>query len=128
MNREEILKMPAGREMDLLVCRHVMGIEARCTVIEYQGKEVVNKKYTATINHELVDMPYYSTEIESAWNVVGKKDIDGWSCVVENLRGYWQCTFAKVGNTGAYCSEKLAPLAICKAALLTVVPVTEGGV
>ncbi len=128
MNREEILKMSAGREMDLLICEHVMQIKARCTSTEYIGREVVGKTYAAIINHEEVEMPYYSTNIESAWNVVGKKDIDGWSCVVENLRGYWQCTFAKVGSTGAYCSEKLAPLAICKAALLTVVPVQHAGV
>lgn len=121
MKREEIINMQAGRAMDILIAIHVMQIEARCTSIEYKGNEVINKTYTAYINGEAVELPYYSTNMDAAWNVVGKKDIDSWSCVVENLRGVWQATFSKIGNTGAYCTAKLAPLAICRAALLTVI-------
>lgn len=120
MTRDEILNMPAGREMDMLICEYVMQIKARCTVTTYQGKEVIGKEYVAIINHQEVEMPYYSTDIDAAWNVIGKKEINGWSCVVENLRGAWQCTFSKIGVGGAFCTAKLAPLAICRAALLAV--------
>lgn len=91
MTRDEILAMPAGREMDVLVGRHVM---------------------------DLVGPPdlywEYSTDISAAWMVVEK-----FPAVSLTFRGkYWFCDVNQVDFD--YSQAETAPLAICRAALLAV--------
>jgi len=98
MTRDEILNMPAGREMDALVSKKIFGIP----------------KSEIWLN---VFQP--STSIASAWKVVEKylfqihRGASGYLCVLmtpEEIEG--QDVFEASADT--------APLAICRAALLAV--------
>jgi hypothetical protein len=100
MSRDEILNMPAGREMDALVATEIMGREME-----------------------------YSTDIAAAWEVVlhemGK---GGCPNLVNDDDGHWALSFDGTNNipctvqTSFIDDPRLwcdtAPLAICKAALL----------
>jgi len=115
MNREEILKMPAGREMDTLVAESLGLVKNVGTPLE-------------------LILPF-STNLLAAFEVVEKMHQNEYQYT---LRGHFMgveqhvATFDNQdwadanplykahGNTAAH--------AICRAALLAVVPVTEGGV
>jgi hypothetical protein len=103
MSRDEILNMPAGREMDVTIGYHVMGLVAPPEIY-----------------------PEYSTDIAAAWEIVAKHP-HYFQLVRSNETGWrpspwgamlWRCRF--------YAPEKFearaetAPLAICRAALLAV--------
>jgi len=99
MTRDEILNMEAGREMDELITQKVIS----------------NDGFWHGIKP-------YSTDISVAWQVV-EKLCDETGCDVvkvckrdpELLRGEWSCNFGR----GAEAFGDSAPLAICRAALLT---------
>jgi hypothetical protein len=57
VTRDEILAMPAGREMDALIAEKVMGVD-----FENHSRSIM-KRLDATL-------PYYSTDIALAWSVV----------------------------------------------------------
>lgn len=96
MTRDEILAMPAGREMDVLVGRHVM---------------------------DLVGPPdlywEYSTDISAAWMVVEKFPF----CSLDFDATTWRCELSdgdKIFIASSDLRNPSAPLAICRAALLSV--------
>lgn len=104
MNREEILKMPAGREMDVTIGYHVM--------------DVVGPP-------ELY--PEYSTDIEAAWKVVEWLDKRGLIQICNGDGDSWDARFLAYGilqpfqpPKSSFASAETMPLAICRAALLTV--------
>jgi hypothetical protein len=102
MTRDEILAMPAGKDIDDLVDEFVFG------------------KPTPKDNNTILyirNSKSYSTDISAAWEVVNamekyscdfaiKKGVDAWSAIVGG--GAW------------ICDAETAPLAICQAALLAV--------
>ena len=109
MTRDEILNMPAGREMDALVAKNVMKLEF--PVYEFDGYK-----------HQYKPKPY-STNIAAAWEVVDKinsqeslynfelsKDDKSWMCE------WW----SKETQEPIWATADTAPLAICRAALLAV--------
>jgi hypothetical protein len=99
MTHEEILNMPAGREMDALIAEKVMGVKLFCFCP--------------------------STDIAAAWQVVdyfAKKygDVCLEMVLVENetLTGQEWCVSLRLDADIALADT--APLAICRAALLAV--------
>jgi hypothetical protein len=98
MTQEEILKLQAGKELDSLVAREVLGIKPEET-------------------------KHYSTEITDVWKVVEKLNDYAWFYLGRG-KDNWYATVRdrriKRGQTTAPpCTT--APEAICKAALLALV-------
>ena len=104
MTKDEIMNMPAGREMDTLIAKSIFG----------NVKKSWDWEFT---------LPSYSTDISAAWRVVEKMSdagsifsvfisqsytSDGWGVTIENAF----VRYDVVAGT--------APLAICRAALLAV--------
>jgi len=98
MTKDEIMNMPAGREMDTLIAKSIFG----------NVKKSWDWEFT---------LPSYSTDISAAWRVVEKMSDGETPNDVElrtSVRG-WRCDFFK-----GYANAETAPLAICRAALLAV--------
>jgi hypothetical protein len=109
MTRDEIMVMEAGREMDAMVNEYIIH-DSPCVGVFYSEEAYQN-------------LPHYSTDISAAWEVVEKmsnKEIT----IYHQLEGmtveqaHWDVEID--GNEGLALT---APLAICRAALITV---TEG--
>jgi hypothetical protein len=100
MTREEILNMPAGRELDALIAENVM-----------------DNKHDIWSRGE---PKCYSTDIAAAWEAVTEisKDI-----TLAHRGKFWFCDFDNQDDW-SYSQSDTAPLAICKASLLAV---TEKG-
>lgn len=101
MTRDEILAMPAGREMDALIWTRV-----------WNGGTAIGK------------LPLYSTDIEAAWNIVEKL---GLNISQKNLNefpaGYEKSKYMadpELRGKGEFWLAwgETAPLAICRAALI----------
>ena len=125
MNREEILAMEAGNELDALVATEVMGWERK----DY-GYTIVYWEENDEDVH-MVELWKPSTDIADAWKVVSemrKRDIvtvldntcceDCVSCIMETS----SFLDIKEGDDGYVnvSSNNPAPLSICQAALLAV--------
>jgi hypothetical protein len=129
MTRDEILNMPAGREMDRIIADKVI----KCHVIlEWQS---LADKYLPTCGCEPYNPKHinlygllanYSTDISAAWEVVEKMD-EKFSFILEcnnppSTNGYkWFCElYAKYEPFIDYeVYSSTASLAICRVALLT---------
>lgn len=110
MTRDEILSMEAGREMDVTIGYHVMDLVAPPEIY-----------------------PDYSTDIAAAWEVVEKLENYPQHILFEIVRKginpniFWWAEFrechreSKFRNFIAYA--EIAPLAICRAALLAIMEV-----
>ncbi len=112
MNRDEILTMPAGREMDALIFERVMELAFGST----------GKNTTA---------PHYSTDIAAAWEVVEKFAHNhrnnlavemGFSHfgLVAYPGGEWFCSLGLNDGVTHSAKAETAPLAICRASLIAV--------
>lgn len=111
MNQDEILSMPAGQEMDLLISEKVLSL----SVDEW------NKRFFRNQSH-------YSTDISAAWEVA-KKLSDKWDFAIvnnQNFRNYPGLHFGfRLQSLDedshiktVFALGETAPLAICRAALL----------
>lgn len=108
MTHGEISKMPAGRKMDEIIARKIIKIEPYATIVS-----------PSTGNLREVWMGRdYSTDILSAWEVVDKMHY------FELFKGddYWSVAYYD-GRFYDRVDAETAPLAICRAALLS--PATE---
>jgi hypothetical protein len=100
MTRDEILNMPAGRKMDILVSEKVMH--------DIPGQAMIS---------------LYSTDIAAAWEVVEKMiEADGFFQMYYASTGEWLVDLDTEENL---IGEKTAPLAICRAALLATMEVSD---
>jgi hypothetical protein len=122
MTRDEILKMKAGIDMDILIVTRVMGYER----LPFPACPSLQKPTTGGVE-VLYDCPRYSTYIAAAWEVVEKMKSNGWDFFMENAwrnrisKNVWWCMFENDDCEMEFCSEDItAQLAICKAALLAV--------
>ena len=87
MTRDEILNMPAGREMDSLVAEKVMGRpklelqDARCPYCGEEMHYTIERAWCMDCK-EWRYSPYkeYSSDISAAWEVVEKLFERGWYC------------------------------------------------
>jgi hypothetical protein len=102
MTREEILAMPAGRELDAIVAKAI-GYVSLTT-------------HWNPIDNMYGTLPHYSTDISAAWEVVEKLQQDFMFIDIFSTSDSYNVL---VTNGDAVNAEK-APEAICKAALIAV--------
>lgn len=122
MNREQIMAMKPGRELNYLVAEKVMGWKYHDSMIPCIYPPGL-LPYQNIYGHEV---PNYSTDIGAAWEVVEKFDflyLYRWNnqpCKFECDPGEWECKLSEKGTDGFLGIGKTAPEAICKASLLAV--------
>lgn len=111
MTKDEILNMPAGREMDVLISENLMNF------VNGRQENHSPNGYTWWTTH----IPHYSTDIDDTWELVEKfysmglnKYSNGaeWRCYLVRSKDGKEQDGVGVANTAA--------LAICRAALITV--------
>ena len=118
MNRNDILTMEAGREMDELILVHVFDYEK----LPYPAEPKFQKP-----TKDGVECAYhinrYSTDISAAWDVVKEMSAKGYWCYMGTLSSVSYAVFThesliplEKGRASVYD----LPLAICRAALLAV--------
>lgn len=109
--------LKAGRELDALIAYKVMGFDIDAAAVG-DAREYCWDHNTIG---ECFRIPYYSTEIASAWQVFCKlgpawqicqTDPGGWE---EEFR--WWCFLPNEYGEGSATMAPTAPLAICLAAL-----------
>lgn len=132
MTRDEILNMPAGREMDALIAEKVMGKRVFCANEELggivSGSIVRQGVWQMCEDGAMYDdrtvyaesIPHYSEGIAAAWEVVEKMQTIDAERPTEILRlpsvdNKWRVRFTTQIFPGW---GDTAPLAICRAALL----------
>lgn len=135
MNKEEILIMPAGREMDALIAEYVMGqTDFTHLPAEYfegwseDGKDGWDGWYCPRcMNSYEKCVKNYSTHLGASWEVVEKLDLFISLYLTRNIiyeiGHYGDCGF---DEWTLFCSADTFPLAICRAALLTVMNKEDG--
>jgi len=137
---EEILALPAGRELDVAIAEHVLGHvwlhNKRYGFLrdEEDADDIVedsSANYGKHPNHEggawIAPDEKYSTDIAAAWGLVNCLEVGGWGhkhqvfSAAAECPG-WQWTFMRPGGGLGACiagaEGETAPLAICRAALL----------
>jgi hypothetical protein len=120
MTRDEILNMPAGREMDALIAEKVMG-----WVWAHSPEPYISGWYKKGSGGDFTQSFEPSTDISAAWEVVDKMD-EKFSFILEcnnppsTIEYKWFCElYAKCEPYIDYeVYSSTAPLAICRAALL----------
>lgn len=127
MTRDEILAMPAGREMDALVAEKIFGLKTywREEVVRERG--ITNRQETAVIKTLcvvsrtalFVQAYYYSTNIAAAWEVVERNRGEAFTLLKSPIHGGYFASFVHKDEESVFAHT--APLAICRAALLTVI-------
>ena len=117
MTRDEILNMPAGPDMDLLVADKLALLP----------REVINARGFEKQGEWMVGvLPSYSTNISAAWTVVEKLRLMIRPSI---LAGKWVVMrFERVYLSGKWegdgeVTAETAPLAVCRAALIEAVTV-----
>lgn len=98
MNREQVLAMKPGRELDLLIAEKIIGWG------KYEALNYIPNKY--------------STDIAAAWEIA-KKINDCLHLKEHGAKGNWEAYFC--GYQISKVDADTAPEAICKAALLAVI-------
>ena len=135
MTRDEILNMPAGREMDALIAEKVMGhtVDKR---ERYVKSSILSKRRQPM--HKITELfvggyylRKYSESIEAAWEVVNKICVsapnDCWTGPTMQINyEHDSCEVIFTNLDSIDCAvesvqaiAESAPLAICRAALLT---------
>lgn len=110
MTRDEILNMPAGFKMDILIAEKVF---------DYPEEVIRNNGFKKDGDWMVGTIKPYSTDIAAAWEVVDKAYITSLRRVVNNepdTPALWQAFIYADPNLSGIAST--APLAICRAALL----------
>lgn len=123
LTRDEILNMPAGREMDALIAERVMGWEIHPHKTHYIHNDGKTGYFVPCGEFQP------SEDIAAAWQVVERMRYKNFYSQHTDLtlasenEEWWSWTFIDHNPLAGY-SEKAtaetAPLAICRAALLAV--------
>lgn len=113
MTKSEMIALDPGRELDAHIAVMVMG---------FKEVTIVGKHYfTDPIDTSLKE---YSTDISAAWEVVEKMPVD----IIHPYAGFRLTKLVNsviVSFDGTEVTGKTAPEAICKAALLAILPGEE---
>ena len=130
MNREDILKMEAGREMDVLIAENVMGYSKMLAPTSFRLNNYLvdagELVYVAPNGDTFAtfDIPSYSSDISAAWEVVEKMRIaivplvgGGWAAEPDSDFDLELSWFER--PVCDWATAPTAPLAICRAALLS---------
>ncbi len=133
MTLEEIDKMPAGRELDALIAKHVFGFKPYKSRnpfditdrTEYMMVEMGSSKGLTDVE----ELKEYSTNLSDAWLVVEKLLSSGWEISLMKkprvCHGNWHVTFSsldqKINEQVGDCFSDAASvsLTICRSALKT---------
>jgi len=106
-------ELEAGRELDALVAEKVMGWKKlNDTGLSWRSPD-----------EGFSNLPYFSTDISAAWQVVEKMRETRWIEVHSTIDGEWAAFYTPIGTTDMnqaiheYAKASTAPLAICRAAL-----------
>lgn len=128
MTPNEVLTLPAGPDLDALISRHIFGRDPYPAYGRYYEvlprKEALGIPLSHLDGKEAYAVLEYSTSIAAAWRVVEKflphfrLECMEDSELCKRNPGKWHCDFW-TGNGLACASAEDAPLAICRAALLT---------
>ena len=116
MSRDEILNMPAGAKINQLVWWKIFDM------------------FPTPPNNNMALLPDYSGDMNVAWSVIEKLKASGFEAWLMNEQVYkdfpGQVYACKLYGKGivCFCLGETMPLAICRAALLAVVPAQQGGV
>ena len=125
MKRDEILNMQAGNKTDVLIAKKVFNL----SVMEW-----INHPETRPVfigvgkDEEDKDIPYYSTDIAAAWEVVTEMQRRNCWVYVNVLSSRSQVVITDESKQPAYdgyADINNVPLAICRAALLAVMEFDE---
>ena len=142
MNQEEILNMPAGREIDLLIAEMLFSWQWFPANGMMYFRPVEKFAYGAIKDGESIEymsnLPSYSTDISSAFEVAEKLS-DKWDFAIVNNQNFgkypdlhYGFRLQAIGEDShiktIFALGETASLAICRAALLAVVPAQQGGV
>ena len=131
MNNDEILSMPAGREMDALIFEYVFGFEKGTFPVHAPMKSKIGDYMVRPIQE-------YSSDISAAWEVAETLS-DKFDFAIVNNQNFgkypdlhYGFRLQAIGEDShiktIFALGETAPLAICRAALLAVVPANVGGV
>jgi ABA sandwich protein len=133
LTREQVLGMPAGRELDALVAERVMGWRYCKAIgtpeydsILYEPKEVAGHLESAVLPGPSAKplfrytMSYYSTKLAAAWEVVNAAAYVTLTKSSDNDPPDWFCSVQWKNGPDAFAAADAAPLAVCRAALLAV--------
>ena len=125
LTREQILALPAGRELDALVAEKVFGLAV--DRVQFATADTTGYKSDDGFRYPV---PRYSRDIASAWGVVDKLTKDGYAFQF-NAMAECGARFDPTGDDGCWEDWEVqhedqelplesAPLAICQAAILTI--------
>lgn len=134
LTREQILAMPAAKDLNALVAENLMGyvrmkdrdgdvelVESR--LCDYMAKRFESKPSSEPLT--ICDVPDYSNDTESAFEIVEKLRESKWMVTIQNLSFYgrlsWTVHFrnADLINKEWGVEQPTLPEAIAKCALLT---------
>jgi hypothetical protein len=119
MNKEDVLKMSAGRELDMLVAEKVMGWKLTERIGGFYPPGLLED--TSSLANML---PAYSTDIAAVWKVIEKTkmfDVKGLSLILnKSYDNKWCVSENEYGDLIEIAGGDTAPAAICKAALLVI--------
>lgn len=145
MTREDILAMKPGKELDALVGSIVLKLPQKyvCVVDDRSEEEccILDRPSDCLFAYGLLakglgrdDCKYwrrlepepYSTDLSAAWEVVEKmaKKWPDFGISKSNQGSKWCVSWGFDGHGWEYADAETAPLAICKAALLSALEVT----
>lgn len=114
MNKDEIEKMDAGREMDDLIATEVMEWAIGDRGAHYIGNDGHNVCFIIAGDFQP------STNISAAWDVVKKLIADDDNLDIDLSTTFlgWKCEISNSSRNTFIGRDPSAPLAICRAALL----------
>jgi hypothetical protein len=133
MTKDEILNMPAGREMDALIAEKVMGWKRPPSGNGWNVTTLFKRKTPDGQNLQVAwvgdGMVEFSADISAAWEVVEKMNQMKWrfysrsityndGLIYKSIAAQFQNEHALGIDTG-YIDAETMSLAICRAALLT---------
>jgi hypothetical protein len=139
VTRDEILNMPAGREMDALIAENLFGWHWVTGILAFGQPSLISPELYGKQKDHLIDttlrrdngtFPHYSTDIAAAWEVVEKMrdpsddEPDFWVITDAGknhgwvVSSYWAHHDGNIDNF--HVQAETAPLAICRASLLAV--------
>jgi hypothetical protein len=127
ITRDDILNMPAGRELNILIAENVMGWKHSRVIPNSDiitGGDLILWTKPDNVIITIYDLPDYSNDIASAWlvlehmgNTYGWKPHNGVMIMRENDNWY-----VELPQPNWECAEAASPaLAICRATLLAVI-------
>ena len=125
ISKEEIMRLQAGREIDLLVAEQVMGWQVETDGAKlrklsgYFSRDEGRRWWRNPEGGWHCDPPGYSSDIKDGWKVVERMNMNGKPLSLFQGSDGNRVAFDEPGAVApAFTVEKSLLLAICKAALI----------